>query len=241
MPTSSMTHPGALIIGSRFWPHASPIHLPEKSFTMTKKTTEPVGETTAPVGETTAPAGAPDPFDPAALRLGQDFAATVGVRKLLTKVPVGKPDKQEFVRVHPHPDRRLDTMILDLKQDREVYLVAPDLRAELFREIVPVTLYQTINRQGTISLWPCRLPGPDGKTNPWNQSALEAAERATKRWIRVASNKTLGVYEIFEAVGDLPKPDWPDLSFQDLLKIAFKDAYIDRTDHPVVKRLRGAV
>src|SRR4051794_7467246 len=155
---------------------------------MTKKTTAPVGETTAPVI-------APDPFDPAALRLGQDFAATVGVRKLLTKVPVGKPDKQEFVRVHPHPDRRLDTMILDLKQDREVYLVAPDLRAELFREIVPVALYQTINRQGIISLWPCRLPGLDGKTNPWHRSALNAAEHATRGWIRVVANTQLGAYE----------------------------------------------
>ena len=190
---------------------------------------------------TTAPLGAPDPFDPAALRLDQDFAATVGVKKLLTRVPVRKPSRQEFVRVHSDPDRRLTTTILELKEDREIYLVAPDLRAELFGEIAPVTLYQTINRQGIISLWPCRLPGPDGKTNPWHQSALEAAEHATQRWTRVAANMGLGAYEIFEAVGDLPEPEWPDLGFSDLLKITFKDAYIDRLDHPVVQRLRGAV
>jgi hypothetical protein len=51
----------------------------------------------------------------------------------------------------------------------------------------------------------------------------------------------LGAYEISEAVGDLPDPEWPDLSLQELLKIAFKDAYIDRIDHPVVQRLRGAI
>ncbi len=145
------------------------------------------------------------------------------------------------MRVHPDPDWHLATMILELKEDREVYLVAPDLYAELLGEIVPVMLYPTINRQGIISLWPCRLPGPDGKTNPWHQSALEAAEHATERWIRVAANMELGAYEIFEAVGDLPEPEWPDLSFQELLKIAFKDAYIDRPDHPVVQRLRGAI
>ena len=190
---------------------------------------------------TTAPPGTPDPFDPAALRLDQDFAATVGVKKLLTRVPVRKPSRHEFVRVHPDPDRRLDTTILELKEDREIYLVAPDLRAELFGEIAPVTLYQTINRQGIISLWPCRLPGPDGKTNPWHRSALNAAEHATRGWIRVVANTQLGAYEMFEPVDNLPEPEWPDLSFQELLKIAFKDAYIDRPDHPVVQRLRGAV
>jgi hypothetical protein len=180
----------------------------------------------------TAPLGTPDPFDPAALRLDQDFAATNGVKKLLNRVPVRKPNRQDFVRVHPDPDRRLDTTILELKEGCEIYL---------FGEIAPVTLYQTITRQGIISLWPCRLPGPDGKTNPWHQSALEAADHATQRWIRVAANMGLGAYEIFEAVGDLPEPEWPDLGFPDLLKIAFKDTYINRTDHPVVQRLRGAV
>jgi hypothetical protein len=208
--------------------------LPEKSFTMTKKTTEPVGETTAP-------AGAPDPFDPAALRLGQDFAATVGVKKLLTRVPVGRPGRQVFFRVHPDPDWHFPTMILELKEEREVYLVVPDMYTELLGEIVPVILYPTINRQGVISLWPCKLPGPDGKTNPWHQSALEAAEHATRRWVRIAANMTLGAYEIFGAAGDLPEPKWPDLSLQELLKLAFKDTKIDRPDHPVVQRLRGAV
>src|SRR3954468_20514367 len=92
-----------------------------------KKTTAPVGETTEPVGETTTPVSAPDPFDPAALRLGQDFAATVGVKKLLTRVPVRKSNRHEFVRVHTDPERHLATMILELKEEREVYLVAPDM------------------------------------------------------------------------------------------------------------------
>src|SRR4051794_13958551 len=147
-------------------------------------------------------------------------------KKLLTQVPVRKPDRQEFVRVHPDPDRRLTTTILELKEDSKIYLVAPELRAELSNEITLVILYQTINRQGVISLWPCRLPSSDGKTNPWNRSALEAAEHATKRWTRVASSKELGAYEISEAVSDLPEPKWPDISLQELLKIAFKDAYI---------------
>jgi hypothetical protein len=34
-----------------------------------------------------------DPFDPAALRLDQSFTDTVGVKKLLTTIPVRKPGK----------------------------------------------------------------------------------------------------------------------------------------------------
>ena len=48
----------------------------------------------------------PDPFDPAALRLDQSFADTVGVKKHVTTVPVRKPNRQDFVRVHP--DRSTD-------------------------------------------------------------------------------------------------------------------------------------
>ena len=46
-------------------------------------------------------------FDPAALRLNQSFADTVGVKKLTTTVPVRKPNRQDFVRVHPRPEYRL--------------------------------------------------------------------------------------------------------------------------------------
>jgi predicted DNA-binding transcriptional regulator AlpA len=39
-----------------------------------------------------------NPFDPAALRLDQSYADTVAVKKLLTTVPVRKPNRQDFVR-----------------------------------------------------------------------------------------------------------------------------------------------
>lgn len=43
----------------------------------------------------------PDPFDPENLRLDQSFVETSGVKKLLTTVPVRKPNNQDFVRVRP--------------------------------------------------------------------------------------------------------------------------------------------
>ena len=59
------------------------------------------------------------------------------------------------------------------------------------------------------------------------------------RWVRLTANMSLGAYEIFEAAGNIPQPVWPELSFPELLKIAFRDRLIDRLDHPVVLHLRG--
>ena len=158
---------------------------------------------------------ASNPFDPAALRLDQSFADTVGVKKLLTTVPVRKPNRQDFVRVHPDPGFSLTpAAIIEVKEDREVYLVLPGMAQQLPGEFSVATLYLTINRQGVVHLWPVKLPTPDGKHNEWHRSAAEAAERAMEKWVRVTSSMSLGAYEIFEASGDLPEPVWPDFSFR---------------------------
>jgi hypothetical protein len=52
---------------------------------------------------------------------------------------------------------------------------------------------------------------------------------------------SLGAYEIFEPLGDISAPNWPDISFEEILKVAFRDHIVDSIDHPLVKQLRGAV
>ena len=79
------------------------------------------------------------------------------------------------------------------------------------------------------------------KHNEWHRSAAEAAELAMHRWVRLSANMALGAYEIFEAIGNLPEPIWPELPFSEILRIAFRDRMIESLDHPVVQRLRGAV
>ena len=50
---------------------------------------------------------------------------------------------------------------------------------------------------------------------------------------------SLGAYEIFQAESAIPDPTWPELTFQEITRIAFKDRLIAGPDHPVIKRLRG--
>jgi hypothetical protein len=182
----------------------------------------------------------PDPFDPANLRLDQSFTEGAAVKKLLTSISVRKPGPQDWVRVHPAEDYRLSVALIVLKDDRESYLVLPSMASELVGEWTPHTLYTVINRQGVLSIWPARLPGSDGRQNEWWRSAQEAAELAMTKWVRIKSDMALGAYQLYEAASSIPEPEWPDLPFMEMLRIAFRDRLVDHADHPVLKRLRGA-
>jgi hypothetical protein len=182
---------------------------------------------------------ASDPFDLTNLRLDQSFVESAGVKKLLTTIPVRKPSPQDFVRVHPDPEYRAVLAIIELKDDREIYLVPAPMARELPGEFAMATIYTAINRQGVVFLWPVRLPATDGRILEWHRSAAEAAELAMRRWVRVKANTSLGAYEMFEAASTIPDPDWPELPFQELLRIGFRERLVDRLDHAVVKRLRG--
>jgi hypothetical protein len=184
-----------------------------------------------------------DPFDLDSLRLSQDFASAVGVKKLLKTVPVKRPSKEWFVRTHSDPSYRLSTAVLELKEDRETYLVPQHLWPLLADEktFSPRLLVTAINRQNELFIWPIRLPGSNGKFDDWSRSAMDAAEEAKSRWVRVTASMSLGAYQVDAATGKLPDPAWPDVTFQEIIKIAFRDKMIDHWDHPVLKRLRGEV
>jgi hypothetical protein len=181
----------------------------------------------------------PDPFDVASRRLSQDFTSSAGVVKVLTTVPVRKPDRQWFVRVNPDPAFRVETAVLELKEESETYLVAAHIRNELPGEIVPKLLLTAMNRQGTVFLWPIRMPDETGRLDEWNRSALVGAKLAEEQWVRISSDRSLGAYGVSIATGDLPEPEWPDKPFKEILRTAFRDRFIEKMDHPVVLRLRG--
>ena len=51
--------------------------------------------------------------------------------------------------------------MIEFKDDREMYLVAPALAPEMVGEFSPSTLYTAINRQGVLFLWPVKIPTAD--------------------------------------------------------------------------------
>jgi len=181
-------------------------------------------------------------IDLKALRLSQNYVAQAGVQKQITTVPVRKPHKQEFIRIHPSADYRMPAATITLKDDNETYLVVPTLIESIGDECVPTMLFTVINRQGVLSLWPIRLPREDGRIDDYNRSAMDiAVNHATESWVKVVANRFLGAYEVFMATANHAEPEWPTISFDSIINIAFKGRIIDSLDHPVLKRLRGEV
>ena len=181
-------------------------------------------------------------FDLDSLRLKQDFSETLGVQRVLSHVPVRKPNKTNFIRVHPGEDYRMDIGIVEMKEERETFLVTPAMMSEpgIYELVVPARLVTYITRQGVLALWPLKLE-KDGKLNPWHESALEAAQLAEEQWVSVRADMSLGAYQIFLATAELPEPEWPEHTFSELVRLGFKGLIVDAPDHPLIQQLTGAI
>jgi hypothetical protein len=175
------------------------------------------------------------------LRLSQDFAAQAAVRPVFTMIPVRKPNRQEFVRVRPGDEWRFETGTFKDDDSGEFYMVSPQLWYELPGEVKPTCLTTCISRNSPVPfLWPIMLPGPDGRPNRWHESAAEAARHAERDWLRVVADMSAGCYVPHVAAGNLAEPEWPEkLKMGDLIRLAFRDRFINDVDHPALRRLRG--
>jgi hypothetical protein len=189
----------------------------------------------------TKPGIIPDPLDLTKLRLNPSFIETTKVKRVL-RVLTGRPSNQDFFRVHPDESYRMLFGMVDLKEDGEDYLVAPDLVPLLPLEVVHKVVYTTINRQGVLRLWSVRVPGEgDHKAGgTWWQSGHEAATMATSKWVRIRADRSLGAYDIMFAESEIPDPDWSAVpSFNELLVNAYGKRWINSLDHGVIKKLYG--
>jgi hypothetical protein len=190
----------------------------------------------------------PDPFDVSRCLIGTNYAGAVGVFKPLLEVPVRRPPREAWFRVHPDPAYRSNAAVLEVGGegiDRELFLVDPPLwpSLQLTESTFGTRLLVTyLTRQSVVGLWPLRLVEPGGRSNPWSRSALQAVELAQTRWVRLQADTALGAYRVDVATGIGDEPAWPpDYDFLRLLKIAFREHVIASPDHPVLRKLRGEV
>jgi hypothetical protein len=182
----------------------------------------------------------PNPFDPQSLRL---TPAHVGgaTRKQVLTIPVVKPPKQDWIRTHPDPDYRMNIGVLDLKEERELWAVVPEVYSELTFECSHVSLIPYINRTRTLRLWPLKLPGEDGRESDWHISARMAAAAAREEWIRVYADMSAGSYAYMRAEAQPPEPEWPEMTLDEMMMVAFRNGtrVITSLDHPVIKTLQS--
>ena len=181
-----------------------------------------------------------DPFNLESIRAAS--RDDIGVERVTLTIPVRRPGRAEFFRVHPDPEFSIDWFVLEREDDleREVYWITAEYRTALLDELKPVRIFSCVNKRGTVFLWPAKLPGSSSSGRRWSESALEIADQAKTLWVKMHGVRDLGAYEMFRALGDLGEPQWPDKKFSDLLKLAFKgDRLIDSLEHPVLRELSG--
>ena len=161
------------------------------------------------------------------------------MEKVLHTIPVRKPSKECFFRVHP--EHHIDALVLELKEEGDTLVIDPNLLPHLVGEqcVVHKRLQLGITRQGVPFIWPLRHP-KEGKRDTWAISAMDAAVLAISQWVRIQSNMPLGAYEITTAKVEAD-PVWPTQSFNELMRIAFKGSTITSLDHPALRQLRGEV
>jgi len=138
-----------------------------------------------------------DPFDPEHLRLDpSQINNQIGVERAVVVCPVRKPDRQEFVRVHPSDEFKIDLTILEDRDTREVYLVDQSFAPNLPDFTKVVRLAVAINRHDTPFLWVARLPNSErrdsglsrcSKLKSWHR---RAGFESNRRWRVVATLST---------------------------------------------------
>ena len=177
-----------------------------------------------------------DEFDLESIRMPQDYGKQISVKKLLTTVPVRKPNKTQFFRTHPK--YRLDVHLLKYGETDELYVVKPGVLTAVFELAKPYRLVLTVDRMGTAFIWPLAIPDEERPLD-WHKSAMEADFEAQKGWVRMASNQALGAYEISKALGELPEPEWPSESWNKLVEVGFRQKIIDTSEHIIIQKLQG--
>jgi hypothetical protein len=166
------------------------------------------------------------------------------VKKILTTIPIRKPNKHEFFRVRAGEEYWQPVAFLEL--GRDVFLIHPLVVPHLDPDdFFYAYLCLAISRSGFLFFWPVKVPNAE-RRNTWNESALMVARLAVDKWIKLRSRQEDGrgggFYEGEEPLVTFKDPVWPDLTLKELYDIAFKGGHIiDRIDHEAIQKLTGQV
>ena len=181
----------------------------------------------------------PGSLDLGKYRISTGYGESLGSKKLITHVSVGKPGKGRFFRSSKADPNSINVYLYEDKAENTFHLVSPEVADVLGNLVRGMTLHLAIDRANNPFLIPVPLPDDNGQRNSWPQSLLGAIEHAHDKWVRIESDKSAGVYQIHEAQGLLEEPKWPELSLEELVNIAFAGRVINDLEHPKVQTALG--
>jgi hypothetical protein len=187
-------------------------------------------------------------FDWSSLAQDTTYQDIAKVQKNQTRIPIGKPSKEKFCRVHPGVGYELDLPLIEIKESndlRGIYLPSQSPSDELFKIIQSQPgvvrmkkLKLGIYPDGSIFIWALNLN--NGRvTNAWNQTALDGAGIAREQWVKLSPSMDNGYYETLTAITPMKDPVWPKETFNQILDKAFNGRIIESVEHPVISYLLG--
>ena len=88
------------------------------------------------------------PSSPSRFAMPSTGAEEFGTRKIRSVIPVNKPNKMEWVHLLDHPDFLIPgAALLDLQDGGRVYLVVPEIAAQLDDDVRLYKLAPALSRQ----------------------------------------------------------------------------------------------
>ena len=74
-----------------------------------------------------------------------------------------------------------------------------------------------------------------------DQNPKGAVEHACKKYVRIESDRSACVYQIYEERDVLKEPMWPGLGLEDLVNIVFASRVIHGLKHPKAQTALGRI
>lgn len=172
------------------------------------------------------------------LRLSQDYLDMDEVMEVTTSVEIGKPNHQVFFRAHTEWKGLYPVFEQKHLRKSEFFIVDAQAVPELAGEVTPRLLVPLITRDRSLYIWPLRVGTADREMDLAAQSAHVAIEQAKLHWVKIKWNGNK--FDCRAAKSDLDPPQWPpDLTWDQMVELAFGNRVIDSPNHPAVKALNG--
>jgi hypothetical protein len=192
-----------------------------------------------------------NPFDLAGLVVKPAYKTPTGMVTSMMAIPVrDKMGSASFFMTHPNPEYAQELYVLKFSEDGEEtrgewYVVHPNVAAAIGDDpaLRVAKLYYCITQTGHESI--VVVPVGDGGARDVYASKHAVFEAARSRFVKMrwTGGAMQWVYTYAETDGPEPPPNWPDESYQSILKRGFKspkqDRFVDAIDHYVAKALRG--
>jgi len=163
----------------------------------------------------------------------EDYAVSpseigIGETQVVLQVKFGRPRAQEWVRCHPEPER-----MKYFNAVRDLFIVNPRVLSLVGTQARLYRVRQAITTDNELYLWPAPV---EGRLES-DITHLNAQQAALSQWIRIEWDGK--AFVAVEPQGDMGEPEWPELTFQQVLEMGLAGHLINNADHVLIRRLQG--